>query len=370
MLLPHELKKGDFSKSFKGYTTTEVDDYIDFLIEKYTEVHRENDELERKLKAAVARIDDLLKREEQLKDTLLSARNAGDKIIDEANERADLIVRSAMDRCNSVLAEFGTRVKKSQETISDITEEIEAFKTSLYVKYNGHIEQIEQLTDFSEYTKPLSHYNSRIVDGIKLDLEESLFKEFEAARRLDKKKAAALAKEAAEAKTEISTPAAVLTPASMTIPVAEEIADTMEISIPAADEETIETAQDEYVTDAVTADTAITDIPAIIDETGDYDSCGGTPDGDFIPDESDAIYIDQPEEAAATVSEEEVIISEEDERAFAESAKASLFAKKSVEKSPEKPREDPLSLTDEFELVYSNNGIVDGSEDNETSETK
>ena len=389
MLLPHELKKDDFTKSFKGYTTTEVDDYIDFLIEKYTEVHRENDELERKLKSAVARIDELLKKENQLKDTLLNVRQAGDQIIDEANERADLIVRSAMDRCNAVLAEFGSRVRKSQETLSAITAEIEAFKTSLYVRYNDHIEQIEHLTDFSEYRKPISHYSSRIVDGIKLDLEESLLKEFEEARRREKKKAAMAKEAAAEAamaeeieapaeddfETEIADDAVYAdeefesaeTESYGDEPVTDDD-DTIiypEDTTP-ADEITVG-EDDAYSAGSITADTALTDIPEIIDYDDDDDSYGGTPDGEFIPDDGDSVY-DEPiaEEVIAAdmitdtisdaMSAEDAVISEE--RAFNESARASLFAKKPAEK----PREDPLSLTDEFELVYSNNEIDDETE--------
>ena len=36
MLAPHELKSKAFSKTLKGYSPAEVDDYIEFLIDKYT----------------------------------------------------------------------------------------------------------------------------------------------------------------------------------------------------------------------------------------------------------------------------------------------------------------------------------------------
>ena len=47
MLPPHELKNKTFGKAMRGYNPVEVDEYIEFLIEKYTELYRENDELER-----------------------------------------------------------------------------------------------------------------------------------------------------------------------------------------------------------------------------------------------------------------------------------------------------------------------------------
>ena len=33
MLAPHELKNAEFTKSLRGYSTVEVDEHIDFLIE-------------------------------------------------------------------------------------------------------------------------------------------------------------------------------------------------------------------------------------------------------------------------------------------------------------------------------------------------
>ena len=64
MLAPHELKNKTFGKAVRGYNPNEVDDYIDFLIEKYTELYRENDELERKLKIVVTNLDEIRDEEE------------------------------------------------------------------------------------------------------------------------------------------------------------------------------------------------------------------------------------------------------------------------------------------------------------------
>ena len=53
MLLPQEIRNHEFTRAIRGYTTTEVDEYIDFLAEKFDSLNRENDELERKLTIAI-----------------------------------------------------------------------------------------------------------------------------------------------------------------------------------------------------------------------------------------------------------------------------------------------------------------------------
>ena len=89
MLAPHELKNKTFGKAVRGYNPNEVDDYIDFLIEKYTELYRENDELERKLKIVVTNLDEIRDEEESIRATLVKAQQLGEKIVREANEKAD-----------------------------------------------------------------------------------------------------------------------------------------------------------------------------------------------------------------------------------------------------------------------------------------
>ena len=84
MLAPHELKNAEFSKSLRGYSTAEVDEHIEFLIEKYTELYRLNDELEKKLRITEAQLDALKAEEESIKSTLVNAQKASTQIINEA----------------------------------------------------------------------------------------------------------------------------------------------------------------------------------------------------------------------------------------------------------------------------------------------
>lgn len=84
MLPPHELKNKTFTKSMRGYNPVEVDEYIEFVIEKYTEIYRENDELERKLKTAVAQLDEIKGDEDSIRSALIDAKRAAANIRSEA----------------------------------------------------------------------------------------------------------------------------------------------------------------------------------------------------------------------------------------------------------------------------------------------
>lgn len=145
MLSPHELKNTEFSKSLRGYSTVEVDEHIEFIIEKYAELYRINDELEKKLRITEAQLDALKAEEESIKITLVNAQKASTRIINEANERADIIMRSAKNSCDRMIAELKASVVKENERLRDVQRETASFKAALFEAYQAHIGQIENI---------------------------------------------------------------------------------------------------------------------------------------------------------------------------------------------------------------------------------
>lgn len=174
MLAPHELKHSPFSKSLRGYSTVEVEEHITFLIEKYTELYRLNDELEKKLRLTEAQLDALRGEEESIRATLINAQKASTRIINEANERADVIMRSAKSSCDRLIAELKANVKKENERLREVQREVAAFKTALFEGYQSHIEQIEAIapdvTIVNADDKQAEELSRLVLERIRRDL--------------------------------------------------------------------------------------------------------------------------------------------------------------------------------------------------------
>ncbi len=174
MLAPHELKNTDFSKSLRGYSTVEVDEHIEFIIEKYTELYRQNDELEKKLRITEAQLDALKAEEESIKSTLVNAQKASTRIINEANERADVIMRSAKNSCDRMIAELQANVVKENERLRDAQRETASFKAALFEAYREHIGQIEKIVPEirieNNDERIASELSSEVLERIREDL--------------------------------------------------------------------------------------------------------------------------------------------------------------------------------------------------------
>ncbi|MBQ3195747.1 MAG: DivIVA domain-containing protein [Clostridia bacterium] len=173
MLAPHELKNKAFSKAVRGYNPTEVDDHIEFLIEKYTELYRENTELNRKLRVAVTKLDEIKDEEESIRSTLVNAQKMGEKIIKDANAQADLITGAIKDRCDAVIADFKRRMVSEKEDLWNIRTAVLDFKTEVFELYRKHIEELHNISVNKIEDIVLPNENA-IVEGIFGDVAEAV----------------------------------------------------------------------------------------------------------------------------------------------------------------------------------------------------
>ena len=173
---PHELKNKTFTKVMRGYSSVEVDEHIDFIIEKYTELYRENDELERKLKEAQAEIAAFKKDEESIRSALINAQKASTKIISEANERADTLLRSSKANCDKILADFRSEIREERDKLVKLREVIMQFKAKMFSQYQSHIEYLEQIApdyNIDELNISDDVYMKKVVEAVKDDIANS-----------------------------------------------------------------------------------------------------------------------------------------------------------------------------------------------------
>ena len=178
MLAPHELKNKQFQKTFKGYNPQEVDEYLAFVLEKYTELYRENNELERKLRIVVTNLDEIKDEEESIRSTLISAQKMAEKIIADANDRADIITGAIKDRCDGVIAEFRQQLQAEKEKAWVMRTRIIDFKKLVYELYGKHIAELKDLS-VNEIEDIVLPNDDALIAGIFSDVKGRIEEETE-----------------------------------------------------------------------------------------------------------------------------------------------------------------------------------------------
>jgi len=236
MIPPQELKKKSFSRSGKGYDTAEVDDYIDFIIKKYSEVYLQCDKYDKKLRIVSSRISEIQKEEEiirnlnmstqrncdrliteaeeEAKNTILRAREIAERMIADVKEKAqaalisieekaalqidvtqqksDALLLSARTRCARLLNDFKKEIAAQRENITNIKIISEEFNSKLLTMYKNHLNLLNENTftpiiDLEGFTE--SKLYDSLMQEIKNDAAEIAKKsadvEYDFAKELD-----------------------------------------------------------------------------------------------------------------------------------------------------------------------------------------
>lgn len=152
MLMPQELRKYEFTRAIRGYSAAEVDEYIDFLCEKYEELYRENHELERKLIAALRVVDESRRASADDAAEKADTERTSARLLMEAERKKKRIIADAEEYADRIIADADARVTALRRTLSDMRESVLAFRDELYTGYSRQIDQIEALAALAEQT--------------------------------------------------------------------------------------------------------------------------------------------------------------------------------------------------------------------------
>lgn len=145
MIAPHELKNKVFNKAVRGYNCSEVDEYVEFLIDKYTEIYRQNCELENELRTTKVKYSELHHDEDTIRAVIIKAQKLGENIVNQAKTEAQKIIDSTKDKCNEKIEEAEKKVLESQQEIAKIKTMSEEFRNGLYEQYLEHIKTLKAL---------------------------------------------------------------------------------------------------------------------------------------------------------------------------------------------------------------------------------
>ena len=145
MIAPHELKNKTFSRTVRGYNPAEVDQYFDFLIEKYTEAYKAASEFEQKYNEVKAKYAELASEEESIRSAILKAQKLGEVIVTNAKNEAAEKEAELVALCDEIIAEAKAKVDAEKANIAILRNYAVEFQHKLFAEYVKHLETIRSL---------------------------------------------------------------------------------------------------------------------------------------------------------------------------------------------------------------------------------
>ena len=156
MISPQDIKKRAFSKTLKGYAPSEVDEYISYILSKYTEACAEYAELERKYNVALDKLEMAKSEENTISATIVNAQKMADAIVADAKAKAEDIRSTVSGTCDRIIDVYLEKVKSERDKLAKLEETAANFKASLYDAYKEHIAMLDNIMPEEEPTPYLS----------------------------------------------------------------------------------------------------------------------------------------------------------------------------------------------------------------------
>ncbi len=156
-----DINSQKFEKAAFGYKQEDVDGFLNELAADYSQLEKDNEEINTKLQVLADKVREYRKDEDAVKDALLFAQKEGHRVVSEANTKAEEIINNAKLEAEKIISEATV---DSQKAIDDIKiklnnekaalaytqKQVSDFKKSLFDIYKAHLELISSMPQAEE----------------------------------------------------------------------------------------------------------------------------------------------------------------------------------------------------------------------------
>lgn len=154
----NDISSQSFEKVSFGYNPEEVDEYLINVATEFSNLEKENIELNKKLQILADKVREYRQDEEAVKEALLDAKKVGhrtineakkksDDIINQANEQAELLIKEAVSTAEEEVDALRNEIEAEEKHLSSVQEVVSNFKKELFDMYKTHLELISSIPD-------------------------------------------------------------------------------------------------------------------------------------------------------------------------------------------------------------------------------
>ena len=147
MYTAEEIREITFTKSFGGYKTIEVDDFVDRCADTVESLTTENAELNKKLEILANKLLEYRNEEDTIRTTLMSAQRLGDTVLREAKHKAELILEDATIKSEKAIGDLKAQEDAERANLAKLKQDISEFKARILDMYREHLTQVSLLPE-------------------------------------------------------------------------------------------------------------------------------------------------------------------------------------------------------------------------------
>jgi cell division initiation protein len=143
---PMDIQRQTFAKRFLGFDPEEVRTYLSLVAEEVAALQRERDTIEQQLQNMQGLLDEHREREVILKNTLLTAQRVSEEIRENAEKKAETLIREAEIQADRLVELAQARAHEVERSIL----ELRAHRTGIRTDIRAFMTRLTHLLDLQE----------------------------------------------------------------------------------------------------------------------------------------------------------------------------------------------------------------------------
>ena len=130
-LTPMDIHNKEFSKGFRGYKETEVDDFLDEVVREFESHIKQTASLQEQLEKAQEELERYRNIEDTLNRTMVVAQKTADEVRENSRREAELIVKEAEQRAKEIILSAERKVEDSRHALEESVRQTSLFRAKL-----------------------------------------------------------------------------------------------------------------------------------------------------------------------------------------------------------------------------------------------
>jgi len=132
MSTPLDIENKKFSKrALNGYSTEEVDDFLDELTVEYERIYKEVADSKQTIDELNAELAKYKSMESTLQNTLVMAQTTAEDVKNVAKQQAEIIINEAQTAAKEELSKINSEIKLKEKELEDLDKQFDVYKAKM-----------------------------------------------------------------------------------------------------------------------------------------------------------------------------------------------------------------------------------------------
>lgn len=142
-ITPLDINSKEFSRAFRGYSSDEVDDFLDRIMLEMESLIKEKRELEKKIKFMSEQVEHYMSLQDTLNKSIVVAQEAADRVVINANKEAEIIIGEAKRVSNEMLASATENTNRLHTETESLRRTASVFRKKFQLLVESQLDMIQ-----------------------------------------------------------------------------------------------------------------------------------------------------------------------------------------------------------------------------------